>query len=112
MTVPRLNRKLVLETPVPVSDGAGGFSVDWQALGTLWAEVTARTGRETGQANIPVSTMTYRIVVRATPYGSQSRPKPEQRFVDGARIFLISAVAEVDADGRYLTCFATEETAV
>ena len=112
MTTARLNRKLVLETPERISDGAGGFVVDWQVLGTLWAQVTARVGRETSLGEAPISTMSYRIVVRATPYGAPDRPKPEQRFRDGARLFLIRAVAEEDSDGRYLTCFATEEMAV
>ena len=112
MSVPRLNRQLVLETPNRVSDGAGGFALAWQALGILWADVTARTGRETAQAAAPISAMNYKIVVRAAPFGSVERPKPEQRFREGARIFLIQAVADEDPDGRYLTCFATEEAAV
>lgn len=112
MKTPRLNRKLVLETPNRLSDGAGGFVVAWQSLGIVWAEVTARTGRETTQAAAPISAMNYRIVVRATPHGSVDRPKPEQRFRAGERVYLIRAVAEEDPDGRYLTCFASEETAV
>lgn len=112
MKTPRLNRKLVLENPNRMGDGAGGFAVAWQPLGIVWAEVTARSGRETTQAAAPISAMSFRIVLRATPHGSIDRPKPEQRFRDGERIFLIRAVAEEDPDGRYLTCFATEETAV
>ena len=45
MSSPRLNRKLVLEAPERVSDGAGGFSEAWVPLGVLWAEIAARTGR-------------------------------------------------------------------
>ncbi|QJF51506.1 head-tail adaptor protein [Roseobacter ponti] len=112
MSVPRLNRRLVLEEPQRLSDGAGGFSTQWHALGTLWADVTARTGRETAQSGAPVSAMSYRIIVRGAPWGNAARPKPEQRFREGARIFLIQAVAEEDAEGRFITCFAREETAV
>lgn len=112
MSVPHLNRALVLEEPDRVSDGAGGFSEGWTALGTLWAEVTARTGRETALSGAPVSQVSYKIVVRGTPYGAPDRPKPQQRFRDGARIFTIQAVAERDPEGRYLTCFADEEVVV
>lgn len=112
MKTPRLNRQLVLEAPERLSDGSGGFITAWQPLGTLWAEVIARTGRETAQSGAPISAMSYRILVRGAPFGSPQRPNPEQRFRDGARLFLIQAVAEEDLDGRYLTCFATEETAV
>ncbi|WP_298971452.1 head-tail adaptor protein [uncultured Roseobacter sp.] len=112
MKTPRLNRQLVLEDPQKVPDGAGGYVEVWQALGTLWAQVTARTGRETALSGAPISSMSYRIMVRGAPHGAPDRPKPEQRFRDGARFFVIQAVADEDADGRYITCFATEETAV
>ena len=109
MSVPRLNQPLVLEEPVRVSDGAGGFTEGWIALGTLWAEISARSGREVGASGAPVSRVGYKIVVRAAPFGTPERPKPEQRFRNGSRIFAIQAVAERDPEGRYLTCFADEE---
>lgn len=111
MKVPVLTRRLVLEAPVRVPDGAGGASESWSALGELWAELRPRTGRERAQAGEPVSTMAYRIVVRGAPVGSVQRPAPEQRFRDGARIFRIRAVAEHDPAGRYLVCFVDEEVA-
>ncbi len=111
MTAPRLNRALVLEVPVRVADGAGGFVESWQARGALWAEVSVRSGRERGQGGAPVASVYWRIVVRAAPAGSSMRPRPGQRFRDGARVFVIRAVAERDRDGRYLTCFAEEEVA-
>ncbi|RKF12963.1 head-tail adaptor protein [Roseovarius spongiae] len=107
-----LNRQLVLEAPERVADGAGGFDETWAPRGTLWAEVHARTGREMTGGAAQVSSTGYRITVRAAPYGAPSRPKPEQRFRDGARIFRIEAVADMDPVGRYLTCFAEEEVAV
>jgi SPP1 family predicted phage head-tail adaptor len=112
MSALRLNRQLMLETPVRAPDGAGGFVESWTPLGTLWADISARTGRERAQAGAPVSTTGYRIVVRSQPMGSAARPKPEQRFRDGVRLFIIQAVAERDDAGRYLTCFADEEVAI
>ena len=106
-----LNRKLTLEAPVRVLDGAGGHSETWAVLGTLWASVKAGTGREAASEFVTLSTVPYRIVVRASPDGSESRPKPEQRFRDGNRVFRILAVSEYDAQARYLTCHAREEVA-
>ncbi len=107
-----LNRKLVLEAPQRAPDGAGGFSETWIQLGTLWAEVKARTGRETLGEAVSLSNTGYRITVRAAEFGAPSRPAPEHRFRDGSRIFRILAVAEQDCNGRFLTCFADEEVAV
>ncbi len=111
MKAPRLNRKLMLEAPVRSSDGAGGYVVTWQAKGAVWAEVTARSGSERQVAGVPVSRVGYRIVVRGAPEGSDLRPSPDQRFAEGARRFVIRAVAERDPRGQYLTCFADEEVA-
>jgi head-tail adaptor len=112
VSMPVLGHALVLEAPERVSDGAGGFVEGWTVLGTLWAEINARTGRETASSNTPVSRVSHRIVVRGAPFGTPSRPKPQQRFRDGTRVFAIQAVAEWDRDGRYLTCFVDEEEVV
>ncbi|MBL3704715.1 head-tail adaptor protein [Sulfitobacter sp. BDSS02] len=109
MTLPNLNRLLMLETLERVPDGGGGYSEVWVPLGHLWANVSARTGRERSEAGVPISAMSYKIIVRGSPHGAPSRPKPDQRFREGPRLFLIRAVAERDDNGRYLTCFADEE---
>lgn len=111
MTVPHLNRSLVLEAPVKIADGAGGYTRDWEALGVLWAEVKAGSGREKAQSAATLSRVSYRITVRAAPYGAPSRPVAGQRFRDGARVFEIYAVAERGVDAAYLTCHAQEEVA-
>lgn len=112
MSVPVLSHALILEAPERVSDGAGGFVEGWMVLGTLWAQIEARTGRETAQGGAPISRVSHRITVRGAPFGSPQRPKPQQRLRDGARVFAIEAVAERDRDGRYLTCFVAEEEVV
>jgi head-tail adaptor len=104
-----LSRKLVLEQVQRNPDGAGGFAVTWVALGTLWADVQAGTGGERYAEFVTLSNVAYRIFVRGAPQGAPSRPKPEQRFRDGSRLFRIVAVTEADAAGQYLTCFAQEE---
>lgn len=104
-----LSRKLVLERVNRVPDGSGGHVVSWVALGTLWADIQAGTGGEHYAEFVTLSNVAYRIIVRGAPQGAPSRPKPEQRFRDGARIFRIVAVTEADAAGQYLTCFSQEE---
>ena len=111
MSRPHLNRPLALEAPQRVSDGAGGHTEVWQPLGTLWAEVRARTGRETTAGGVAVSRMGLKITVRAAPQGAPDRPTPDQRFREGPRRGG-GRLAMGDAGGRYLTCFADEEVAV
>lgn len=109
MKSPRLNRRLTLESPQKAPDGAGGFTTNWMPLGQLWAAVQMRSGRESGSGTAPISAVTCSIIVRGAPQGSAARPRPEQRFRDGRRIFNIRAVTERDDRGLYLTCFADEE---
>ena len=109
MTYPTLNRKLTLEAPQRVADGAGGFTTTWASLGELWAEIKPGTGREKAAELMTVSSIPFRITVRAAAEGAPRRPRPEQRFRAGNRIFRILAVTEADVSARYLTCFAQEE---
>lgn len=109
--MPHLSRSLVLEAPVHVADGAGGYVRDWQPLGVLWAEVKAGSGRETAAFAVTVSRVPYRVVVRAAPVDAPSRPVAGQRFREGARIFNIHAVAEKGTESRFLTCHVEEEVA-
>ncbi len=107
---PRLTRPLVLEDPVTTLDGAGGFATSWQPLGTLWAAIRAGAGRARDGALGPTGAVRLTVTLRAAPPGSPRRPRPDQRLREGTRIFRILAVAEADAEGRYLTCTAEEET--
>jgi len=105
----KLDTPLVLEERQDVADGAGGFVKDWIAKGTLWACLDARGGREVKLGDTTVSKAVFRITVRAARVGAPSRPKADQRFRSGSRMFRILAVA--DEGLRYLTCFAEEEVA-
>ncbi|MBE9635707.1 head-tail adaptor protein [Salipiger mangrovisoli] len=111
MKTVRLTQNLVLETPWEVPDGTGGFEAGWQVLGTLWAELSPRSGREVQGEAGPVARGRYRITVRGAPVGASSRPVPGQRFRLGERVFDILTVSERDVSGRYLACEAQEEVA-
>lgn len=111
MSGPRLNRRLILEAPERTPDGMGGYAITWQPLGEVWAEIKPGTGREKAGIAVSLSQVPVRITLRAAPVGQTNRPKPDQRFREGGRIFVILAVTEPDMSGRYLTCNAIEEEA-
>ncbi len=103
-----LTRALVLEEPSRHPDGLGGAEISWIPVGTLWARVVARTGREAFVAGRPEARVTYRIHVRGAPEGARSRPRPDQRFREGERVFDILSVTEADPRGHYLEIIAEE----
>ena len=108
--VPNLSRKLTLEERVMTPDGAGGFDVSWVALGVVWADMRATRGTERVAARRTAPSLSWRILVRAAPDGAPSRPKPEQRFTEGNRVFTIMAVSEMPGTDQYLECWAEEGT--
>lgn len=106
MRAAHLNRRLVLEAPSRLADGAGGYSEVWVARGQIWAAVAPRgAGREVDQA----ARLQLTITMRAVPQGAAARPDATMRFREGARIYRIVAVHEADPLGRWLSCFAIEE---
>lgn len=109
MKVPHLNRALELQAASRSPDGAGGFTQVWATLGTLWAEITPGSGRDPAGEELVLTSVPYRITVRAAPVGAPNRPKPDQRLREAGRIFAILAVTERDPAGRFLTCFCREE---
>lgn len=110
--VVHLNRKIILQGAQRTPDGAGGYAETWGQLGTLWAEIRAGAGSERSEDLLTVSRVPMKVIVRGAPIGSPRRPKPDQRFVEGGRIFSILSVSEMDARGRYLVCQACEEVAI
>jgi SPP1 family predicted phage head-tail adaptor len=106
--VPLLNNELVLEAPVEVADGGGGVSVEWQALGTVWAEIASVRAREGVRGGRGVSAVTHRITIRNAASDSPRRPRADCRFRRGERVFAIRGVAPLDRRAAYLTCWAEE----
>lgn len=111
MRLVRLTRRLVLEARERTPDGAGGFASAWVARGTLWAEVSLRTGHQDFVAAVARPRLRYRIIVRGAPVGAASRPQAEQRLREGSRVFDILTVGEFDPAGRYLEVLAEEGVA-
>ena len=71
MSAPEMNRRLLLEAPERLEDGAGGFSEIWVPLGHVWAAVEPRgAGREGEQA----ARMQLKITMRGVPQGAGARP--------------------------------------
>ena len=104
-----LNRPMALEEVLTAPDGAGGHAATWTTLGTLWTELRPGSGREVRSEIAPQGQMLFRIFLRAAPQGSPQRPRPDQRFREGERVFHILSVSEADPLGAFLICHAREE---
>jgi SPP1 family predicted phage head-tail adaptor len=84
-----LDRRLTLQAPGEIDDGAGGVIRDYAAVTTLWASVTPLSARGDGEAERLGAVLRSRIVIRF-----RGDVTTRHRLVDGARIYRIVAVRE------------------
>ena len=98
----RFNRRLALEAPVEMPDGAGGVTRGYEPIMSVWAEVTPLAARGEVDAANPGATVTHRIIIRA-PREITTR----HRFTDGARIYRIVSLRD-SADRRLIEIHAEE----
>ena len=103
MTAPgELNRRLVLEAPSETADGAGGVTLLYDVVTTLWAQVTPVSARADVAADSLGAALRSRIVIR-----KRDDVSTHHRLLDGAGIYRILSVAE-SADRRFLEIEAEE----
>lgn len=98
-----LNRRLVLEAPVEISDGAGGVTRSYDSVATLWAAVTPVAAREQIDAAQRGGAVTHRIGIRFS-----ADITTRHRFRDGARVFRIVSLRDRDGRKRFLNITAEE----
>lgn len=99
------NRRLTLEAPMEIPDGAGGVARSHESVATLWASVVPVSAREEVEAAQRGVTLTHRIVLR---YSADITSR--HRFRDGARIFRIVALHDRDGRKRFLDVQAEERS--
>jgi SPP1 family predicted phage head-tail adaptor len=97
-----LDRRLVLEAPVDVDDGAGGVTRSYAAVATLWAQVTPVRARADAAADSLAALVTHRITIRAGQAVTTLN-----RFRDGARLF--DVVSFRDTPDRCFLVIEAEE---
>lgn len=97
----RLSARLLLERPVPVSDGQGGAA---ETVASVWALVTPLAAKVEERAGAETVEITHEIWVRR-----RGDLVSGMRFVKGNRHFTVESVRDPDESGRYLACRCREE---
>ena len=59
-----LDQRVELQKEVRVSDGQGGFTREWQAQATVWAQVRPLSGNERAHSERLAAEGGYRVVIR------------------------------------------------
>jgi SPP1 family predicted phage head-tail adaptor len=104
----RLRRRLVIEVPVEMPDGAGGVSRDFAPRDTVWGAVKTATGQtsaERERAGRGELGLRHSVTLRWRPDLDGT-----MRLRDGERLYAIIGVADPDGQRRLLVCLVEEVT--
>jgi len=102
----RLRHRLTLETATSTPDGAGGATLSWNTVASLWAEIVPLKTDEREVAEGLGDVTLHRITIRKRDDISAG-----DRFTLGARVFRIKSMTDAQEDGRYFACVCEEEGA-
>ena len=104
-TIGRLRRRLVVEVPQEVPDGAGGVVRTFVQHAIVWAEVEALKGDFRLAQDRAAQRATHRITLRAgLPLSAETRLR------DGTRIHQLHSVHTADTENRFLVALTEELT--
>lgn len=100
-----MNKRVKIQSAGRTSDGAGGATVAWTDVATVWAAVEPLTGKEPYIAQQLQGQVTHKVTVRY-----RTGITPAQRVLYGTRVFDVEAV--VDPKERHsVLILACEEVA-
>jgi head-tail adaptor len=87
----RLKTRLVIEAPIEADDGQGGVTRNYSAVATVWAAVLPARMTHAVEADADGALVHLRIILR-----SGFALTLRHRFIDGAKIYRIIALREID----------------
>lgn len=99
-----LNRRLVLQQSVEMSDGTGGVMRTYAFVARLWARVERVSARHSVEADVPGATVTHRITIR-----KHAAVTTRHRLVEGSAVYRIVSLREDDTR-RFLVIGAEQRS--
>ncbi|MBP0617923.1 phage head closure protein [Jiella mangrovi] len=98
------NRRVALDEPVVVPDGAGGGETSWQEIRELSVRIEPLSVRSRERFDQREAKVTHRVLVRTNPVVARGLS-----FRTSGRRLVIHSVHDPDESGRYLVCRCEEE---
>jgi len=100
-----LRHRVVIETAVAAPDGAGGETVTWEALATVWALVVPAAAAERSRAGRLTGVVSHAVTIR-----HRGDVTGGMRVLYRGRRHRVLAVEDPDERQRYLTLLTELET--
>ncbi|WP_029075565.1 phage head closure protein [Kaistia adipata] len=99
----QLSSRVVLERPVRAADGAGGATVDWVEVATLWARIEPVAAGERFAADRLATRVSHRITLRF-----RADVAGGMRIRHRGRVLAVVAWRDPDEQRRFLVLDAEE----
>lgn len=100
----RLDQRMTLQQSVRTADGAGGASIVWQDIATIWAELRpARSSEQFLHDKLGLQKL-HTIITRY-----RSDVTGDKQFVMGGRVFKIIGIMNIDEHKHVLEISVREE---
>jgi len=96
----RLRKRVTLQQPNQVSDGAGGFTTTWSTVGTFWAKLTPKSASESSRADTLHGVSTHTLTFRTS---AASTITSVMRVVHSSIPYKINGIPMVDDLSRFTT---------
>ena len=103
-----MRHRVTLQARSLAEDGAGGQSVTWRAVATVWAAMEPSAGRELMAAQALNLDQPTTITIRWQPALANPRAVAAMRAVFGGRIFNIHSSENQEERNRLLVLIASE----
>ncbi len=98
MTSPgRLRERVTIEAPQRAGDGAGGWTIAWSRVATVWADVISFKGTELAEADRLEAREPFRVVIH-----HRGDVKSDMRLTWRGRVLDIRGAFDPDGRRRWL----------
>ncbi|HZP20088.1 MAG TPA: phage head closure protein [Bauldia sp.] len=99
-----LRHRIVIEAATPAGDGAGGETLAWATVATLWSRIDPVAASERSAGEHLATVATHRVTIRW-----RDDVTGGMRVAYRGRYFRIAATRDPDETQRYLELTAIEE---
>jgi SPP1 family predicted phage head-tail adaptor len=96
--------RVAIERPVATADGAGGATIAWAALATVWAAIEPLAAVETANSDRLATRITHRVTIRF-----RADIDGGMRIRHRGRLLRIASLRDPDERRRFLVLDAVEE---
>ena len=107
MRIGDLRKRVTLQTESSVSDNAGGYTLSWADVATVWADIVPTSMSEVIMAQRLEGHVTHRVTIRY-----RSDITADMRVMYGARIFNVRGYMNKDENNRWIELLVEEGSAV